>query len=113
MKTRCDSIRNRNQKGFLFTIGDEPNLDGMTARQANGIGIPLEADVTAEQAVALAQRDWEVYHIVLTNVGRCIYNKESVLENWRAILPERTIPLQDVNALAETVVSILRGSCRG
>ena len=76
MKTRTDSIRKRNKKGFLFTIGDEPNNDGMTAEEAQRIGMPLEADVTAAQAVALAQRDWEVYHVVLTNVGRCMYNKD-------------------------------------
>lgn len=108
MKTNIDSVKNRGQKGFLFTIGDEPNHDGVTRAQAHNVGISLETDVSAESALALAQRNWEVFHVALVNEGYCASHRNEVLTNWRRILPERTICLEDVNDLAETVVSVIQ-----
>ena len=111
MKTNIDAAKKRNAKGYLFTIGDEPNLNGYTRDQANRfLGISLEADVSAEAALALAQRNWEVFHVALVNEGYC---KRSgglgrVLHSWQALLPERTIQLDDVNDLAETIVSVIQ-----
>ena len=110
MKCNIDAAKKRNQKGFLFTIGDEPCHDGMTRDQASRfLGINLEADVMAQEAVALAQRYWEVFHIVLVNEGYCSHDRrQEVLDNWHEILPERTISLENLDALAETIVSIIQ-----
>ena len=110
MKTNIDAAKKRNAKGYLFTIGDEPNHDGITADEAQRIlGINLEMDISAQDALALAQRHWEVFHVVLVNEGYCSYDRrDEVLRNWRALLPERTILLEDVNSLAETVVSVIQ-----
>lgn len=112
MKTNIDAARKRNAKGYLFTIGDEPNHDGVSRAEAERLGFALEADITAEQVLAMAQRNWEVFHVVLVNEGVCDRSygneRDHVIANWRALLPERTILLEDVNSLAETVVSVLQ-----
>lgn len=110
MKTQIDAATRRNAKGFLFTIGDEANHDGMTRDQIKRVlGLDVEADITAEEALAVAQRNWEVFHVVLVNEGNCAHGqRDYVLDNWRSLMPERTICLEDVNSLAETIVSVLQ-----
>ncbi|CAN0326546.1 unnamed protein product, partial [Chrysoparadoxa australica] len=102
-------IEKRGRKGYLLSIGDEPNLDGMTKTQIKRfLDIDVERDLSARDILDMAQQHWEVFHIVLVNEGRCRYGRDAVLSNWKATLPERTIELQDVNALAETVVSLIQ-----
>lgn len=109
MKVSADAIEKRGRKGYLFSIGDEPNLDGMTKTQIKRfLDIDVERDLSAREILDMAQQHWEVFHIVLVNEGRCRYGRDAVLSNWKATLPERTIELQDVNALAETVVSLIQ-----
>lgn len=108
-KTDIDSLRKRGKKGYLFTIGDEPIHDGMTREEMDRVlGLDMEADLSAAECLAMAQRNWEVYHIVLINEGHCRYDKQRVLDSWEAILPGRTIPLEDVSKLAEVVTSIMQ-----
>ncbi|MCE6958798.1 hypothetical protein LAZ40_07015 [Cereibacter sphaeroides] len=108
LKTETDAAA-EGRKGFLFTVGDEPNHDGMTAAQIERVlGVKVERDLSAADCVAMAERHWHVFHIALVNEGYCQHGRREVLENWRRILPERTIALEDVNALAETVVSLMQ-----
>ncbi|OLP46152.1 hypothetical protein [Rhizobium oryziradicis] len=109
MKTATDAAEKENRKGFLFTIGDEPVHDGMTRQEIERVmGIKTEKDLSGKECVALAQRNWEVFHIVLTNEGFCQSNPAPVLSSWQKILPERTIKLSDVNRLAETIISLIQ-----
>lgn len=108
MKTDIDVAKKRGAKGFLFTIGDEPNHDVITKAHAARIGIDLEEDVTAEQALALAQRNWEVFHIALVNEGYCQHSRREVLKRWNKLMPERVIPLENVDDIAETIVSVIQ-----
>lgn len=107
-RTSTDAFEKRGRKGYLFTIGDEPIHPVITAAQARKLGLPAEGDVSAAQAIAQAQRAWEVFHVVLTQEGHCRSARREVMDSWNAVLPERVIPLDDVGALAETVVSIVQ-----
>ncbi len=108
-KVSADAIEKRGQKGYLFTIGDEPVLDGATKDQIRKfLDIPAERDLTGKEILAMAQRNWDVYHIVLMNEGFASYRSDDVLRSWKALLPERTIELQSIDALAETVVSLIQ-----
>lgn len=109
MKTSTDAAEKEGRKGFLFTIGDEPVHDGMTRQEIETVlGIKAERDLTGKECVALAQRNWEVFHIVLANEGFCQSSPDLVLKSWRNLLPERTIELADVNNLAETIISLIQ-----
>lgn len=109
LKTDTDAAGKRGRKGYLFTIGDEPVHDGVTRDEISRVfGIGYERDLNARECLAMAQRDWEVFHIVLVNEGYCAYRADSVISIWKALLPERTILLEDVNALAETVISLIQ-----
>ena len=108
-KVRADAVEKRGRKGYLFTIGDEPIHDGMTKTEIERVlGLNVEADLSAGEIMRMVSREWEVFHIALVNEGYCRNGRDRVLASWRAILPERTIQLEDVNALAETVVSLIQ-----
>ena len=72
------------------------------------LGIDVRRDVTAAEAVALAGRDWEAFHVLLANEGYAAHSREEVVASWRRVLPQRTILLEDVGALAETIVSLIQ-----
>ena len=108
-KVSADAIEKRGRKGYLFTIGDEPVLDGATKEQIRKfLDIPAERDLTGKEILSMAQRNWDVYHIVLMNEGFASYRPDDVLRSWKALMPERTIELQSIDALAETVVSLIQ-----
>jgi hypothetical protein len=110
-KVSADAIEKRGRKGYIFTVGDEPVHDGVTREEAKRIlGIDIERDLSGRDLIGMAERNWEVFHIVLGNEGYCGWGgrKDDVLKSWRAILPERTVVLDDVDALAETVVSLIQ-----
>ena len=109
MKCNIDAAKKRGAKGFLFTIGDEPILDGYTRDQAEKfLGLDLQADMSAQDCVGLAQRYWEVFHICLINEGYCRHDKAYAMSSWEKVLADRVIPLESVHSLAETVVSIIQ-----
>jgi hypothetical protein len=109
LKTRTDAAEKRGRKGYLFTIGDEPNLDGVRAEQIRRVfGEPQERDLSARDCLAMAERNYEVFHIVLANEGYARHGLDRVLSTWKPLLPERTILLEDVDKLAETVISTIQ-----
>lgn len=109
LKVRADAFEKRKRKGYLFTIGDEPVLDVITKDQIKRfIGVDAEADINAADALRMVSRDWEVFHIVLANEGYCSYRESEVLASWKAVLPERTVRLEDVTKLSETIVSLIQ-----
>lgn len=108
-KTAADAFEKRGRKGYLFTIGDEPVLDGLTREQAARVmGIEIPRDLSSHEILTMAQRNWEVFHIILSNEGYARARPDAVLRSWKALLPERTIQLGDVDRLAETVVSAIQ-----
>lgn len=69
-KTATDAWEKRCRKGYLFTIGDEPVHDGVTAQEMRSVlGLPAETDIGGRRAADLALERYEVFHIVLMNEG--------------------------------------------
>ena len=67
--TETDSWFKRHKKGYLFTIGDEPNLHGISGRALEDfLGYQHPANpISEEEAVKKAQEQYNVYHIHVTN----------------------------------------------
>ena len=110
--TSIDSFEKRNEKGFLFTIGDEWTWEAVTGSKLKSImGYGQGDSVTAEQLLEEAQRMYEVFHI---HINEASYrNSPTVLNPWRDILGERLLILDDYNAVAETIattVAVIRGA---
>lgn len=101
--TVTDAWDKRNQKGFLFTIGDEPNLDSLPMnalrdlmRHATGQGT-----YTAEQLLKAAQEKWNVFHINVKHGGRqsdC---------GWNDVLEQNAITCRDYTQIPGIVAKIV------
>jgi hypothetical protein len=108
MKTSHDAFEKRGRKGYLFTIGDEPIHERVTKAQAKRfLGLDLEADISAADAIAMANRRYEIFHVVIAE-GYARHAMDRVMNSWRPLLPERTLVLEDHTRLAEVVVSAIQ-----
>lgn len=107
LKTTHDAHAKRGAKGFLFTVGDEPNLDGVTRAQLKEVlGVDAQADLSARDCVDLASRSYEVFHIIVDG-SYARNNLKEVRRTWDPILPQRVIHLSDPGKLSETIVSTI------
>jgi hypothetical protein len=106
--TATDAFEKRKQKGFLFTVGDEPCLKalpksvreeimGKTARgQASG----------AEELLEAAQKMYNVYHlhIMQGSAGR------NSLGFWKTLLGQKCIQVDNYTDLPKVISKIVTGS---
>lgn len=107
MKTVHDAFGKRGRKGFLFTVGDEPVLDGVTKEQMRRVlGIDVQSDLSARDCVDLASRTYEVFHVIVDG-SYAKHNMAEVRRTWDPILPQRVIHLKDPTKLSETIVSTI------
>lgn len=107
-KVRSDAFEKRGKKGYIFTIGDEPFLDGVTKAQASKfLGLQEARDLSAKEIVMLCSSMFEIFHIVIGEraSGRHDYHRQ--MAEWNELLPQRVVVLDDYKKLAETVVSII------
>lgn len=102
--TSIDCYEKRGQKGFLFTIGDEsyhPKLESAALREI--LGYTGAEDISSKQILKEAQKQYHVFHIHVNHGG--LY--DSIINEWRDLLNERLIILDDYTATAEVIASTI------
>ncbi len=109
--TSIDCFEKRNEKGFLFTIGDEKNWDHIEANRIKAImGYKQSDALKASELLAQAQRMYHVFHI---HINATSYkNDPNVIGYWRDLLGERLLILDDHSTIAEliaTTVAVVKG----
>lgn len=104
--TSIDCFEKRNEKGFLFTIGDEASWDSVSADKLKSIlGYTQAEDVTDCQLLEEAQRLYNVYHI---HVNEASYRDDPrVIGYWKKMLGERLIILNDYHAICATIATLI------
>ncbi len=104
--TSIDCFEKRNEKGFLFTIGDEASWDSLDVKTLKELLGYAEAQlVTDQQILDEAQRLYNVYHIHI-NEGS-YRDDDEILGYWKRMLGERLIVLNDYNAVCETIATLI------
>ena len=68
-----------------------------------------EADLSIEDAIASAQRMYDVFHVVVASRS---YAPASSMDRWRELLGEKVLVLEAYKALAELIVTTI-ALCRG
>jgi hypothetical protein len=108
-RTSTDSWEKRNKKGYLFTIGDEEPPQSLPQDLMEGkAGAKLQADLSSEDALEMAERQWNVFHIIVEEGSHCrSYGADSVARKWAKILGQRVIRLSDISKLGEVIVSAI------
>lgn len=87
--TETDSWFQRHTKGFLFTIGDEPNLQGIPGNSLTEIlGYQKGAKtITCQEALDKAKEQYHVFHIHITNAS----HGTRVAESWKNLLGQNVL----------------------
>ncbi len=102
-----DSMEKRGKRGYLFTVGDEPAPADLTPDQIKCfIGDTVEPQST-KAMLEMAQRMYDVYHVVILEGDYARHAPERVLNSWKPLLGQHVIPLADHTKLAETIVSAI------
>lgn len=109
MHTIHDSMEKRGKRGYLFTVGDEPPPPGLTRKQIKDVtGDDPQADMTSRDLLQMAQRTYDVFHIVIEQGD---YPRrsgiDSVMRPWTELLGQHVIKLADYTKLAQTIVSAI------
>ncbi len=101
--TAIDCFTKRKQKGFLFTVGDEPVLPNLPARALKSImGDGQHETVTSLELVDQASEKYHVYHLHIRQGTNG--NRQSVMDGWKQLLGDRLI-IVDHHTDVSTIIS--------
>lgn len=104
--TSIDCFEKRNNKGFLFTIGDERSWDKIETNYLKSVfGFDAEQEVTDKQLLEEAERLYNVYHIHVNDTS--YRNDKDVIGYWKDMLGERLIILDDYHAICATIATLI------
>ena len=102
--TSIDSLEKRNEKGLLFTIGDEPCLPTLPARVVNELmGTSKQISYTMNELLEKVSEKYDVYHL---HVMEGSAGKRS-LGFWKDLLGQNCIQVDDYTKISDIIVNIV------
>jgi len=100
--TKHDALDKRNDRGVLFTIGDEPTLDILpVASQKKIMGDGKYKIINAKSILEKAKEKYEIFHLHILQ-GHNGMNK-SIQEGWKELLGDNAIMVEDHTKVAEII----------
>ena len=108
--TSIDCWNKRQQKGLLFTIGDEMPPAGVKSEGLKRIfGTDGQTkSVSAAEMLSAAREKYDVFHIIVEEGNYCKRRIESVSKAWYNILGNRAIRLKDYQHVSEVILAVIR-----
>lgn len=104
----ADHIEKRNQKGFLFTMGDEPaphfRYGAHSLEKVFGRG-RVQGPITSEQMLAEAQKNWKVFHIIIEEGSQG--KNRSTRTTWQHLLGPNALFLDDHKAMPALICAAM------
>jgi hypothetical protein len=104
--TKLDCFNKRKQKGFLFTIGDEPTLKKLPKHNLTEImGDGQYEDFTAAKLLEKARETWNVYHLHIkeTSAG----GRQETINGWKQLLGQNLIVIENHEEVADVIKDIV------
>ena len=106
--TSIDCFEKRNQKGFLFTVGDEKSYSQISREQLEKFLGPLGTQkemFTDKELLQAVQDKYHVYHI---HVQEGSYrNDPDILGYWRDLIGQHLIILEDQETISELIAAYM------
>ncbi len=104
--TQIDCWEKRRQKGFIFTIGDEPCAKTIPADIITRLTSASQAStLTTEEILAEAQKYYHVFHLHLEHNA---YAKTSQRkEGWQEYLGDNFITLEDYTQVSKAIATLV------
>ena len=109
-KTEIDSFNKREQKGFIFTIGDDAPNPNLTSAQIYAVlGMRPEFDsITSEEILEMVSQRYHVFHLIVRQGDNYRSSGARVDANWHQLLGNHAVPLTDYRKMGEVIISILQ-----
>ena len=106
--TVTDSFEKRNEKGFLFTIGDEPTLKSIpkhTLKEIMG-DAGQHKEFSAAELLDKARETYNVYHLHIKETGAG--SRQSTVDGWKQLMGEENLlVIQRHEDVANTIAKIV------
>lgn len=110
--TATDAFEKRNQKGYIFTLGDEQAPPATTIDSIKKVldenGDGMEVDMPFKDVIERASKMYHCFHIMIGEGSYARSRPEVVKDTWREVLGQNAVWLEDHTKLAETIVSIIQ-----
>jgi hypothetical protein len=107
-KTATDAWEKRRKKGYLFTVGDEPCPPVLEAAHIRSVfGEGMQYDMPTEDVLAMVERTFEVFHVVVEEGSYARSRLDQVMESWTPVLGQRVLRLSNHERLSEVIVSAI------
>lgn len=100
--TSIDCLEKRNQKGILFTIGDEPVLNNIPKDHLKRImGTGQYSDMSAGELLLEASKKYETYHIHIaeTHAGHI----QDTIDSWKQLMHDNLLIAQHHDNVAKII----------
>lgn len=108
-RTAIDCFEKRNQKGFLFTIGDEPTLRTLPTRAMKSIfGDGQFEDFDASVLLDKAREKYHVFHIHVqeTRAGAIA----TTVDGWKQLMQGDLIVAQNHSEIPSLIVGLIQAA---
>jgi len=105
--TRTDAFDKRGEKGFIFTIGDEPCLENLPVSAVKGIMGKTavgQGNYTREALLKKALEQNHVYHIHVNHHGDGEYALDPA---WKTLLGQNVIEVDDYTTISKVISDII------
>lgn len=104
--TSIDCFEKRGEKGFLFTIGDEPtlkNLPKTAVKEMMGEG--QYSDYTSDSLLEKACEKYHVFHLHIkqTNAG----GRQETINGWKQLMSDKLIIVENKNDVASIIADTI------
>lgn len=103
--TKTDAFEKRNQKGLLFTIGDEPCLQVLSASAIKEIMGTGEQTYTHLELLEEVKKRYEVYHISVLHSDQGI--RADI--GWKELLGENCLSIENHKEIPNLIKGIICG----
>lgn len=104
--TSIDCWEKRKQKGFLFTIGDEPCLSSISKTGIKNImGTPQASEYTAAELLEKAREKYHVFHFHMMQGSNG--HRKDVQNGWKQLMGNNLILINTKEEVANIIVDII------
>lgn len=106
-QTQTDAWDKRQQKGYLFTVGDEPmpHRNNTKAELQRYFGESADRGYTSEEMLDMAKQRWTVFHVVIEEGSRG--RSGETQRSWKEGLGPNTLFLDDHTKLAQLITATI------
>jgi hypothetical protein len=104
-RTALDSFNKREEKGMLFTIGDDYAPEKISGYHLDKfLGEENSRDLTTREMLKMAQDKFEVFHL---GIQQSSTYTTDVKRSWTSLLGERHIAVADYTQIDKTIVETI------